>query len=335
MDRTVLILLLVISLGAVVFGGQPAVQQSTASQSVDVAEANRLNAMVVKLYGERRYDEALPVAKRALELFEKAFGKDDSTVVSAVLNLAEVQYARTKYYESKDLFERALESYERKFGPDDLRVAKVLARLALNNYSLRRPHETEKLYRQALAIKEKVLGPDHREVAQSIYELAEYYQFEGDYEKAEPLYQRLLEIRSESSADGAKLEGIFDRYACLLRKQNREAEADQMEARGSAGIQPDLNAQLISGGVVNGKAIKLVQPPYPEEARAERSSGKVKVRILINENGDVLRACAIEGPKPLRKASESAAARSKFSPTTLEGKPVRVQGFIIYNFIAQ
>lgn len=40
----------------------------------EAAEAGRLNAEVLKLYREGKYDEALPVAKRVLELREKQLG---------------------------------------------------------------------------------------------------------------------------------------------------------------------------------------------------------------------------------------------------------------------
>src|SRR2546430_15864141 len=41
----------------------------------------------------------------------------------------------------------------------------------------------------------------------------------------------------------------------------------------------------ISGGVLNGKAVRLVQPPYPAIARSAHASGPVKVQIVIDENG--------------------------------------------------
>src|SRR5207244_4603067 len=44
----------------------------------------------------------------------------------------------------------------------------------------------------------------------------------------------------------------------------------------------------ISGGVLNGKAVRLVQPPYPAIARSAHASGQVKVQIVIDENGNVI-----------------------------------------------
>lgn len=91
----------------------------------------------------------------------------------------------------------------------------------------------------------------------------------------------------------------------------------------------------ISGGVLNGKAVRLVQPPYPAIARSAHASGQVVVQVLIDENGNVVAAHATSGHPLLQAAAVNAARASKFTPTKLSGQPVKVNGVIIYNFLAQ
>jgi protein TonB len=91
----------------------------------------------------------------------------------------------------------------------------------------------------------------------------------------------------------------------------------------------------VSGGVLNGKAIHLVQPPYPPIARSAHASGQVVVQVLIDENGNVVAAHATSGHPLLAAAAVNAARSSKFTPTKLSGQPVKVNGVIIYNFVAQ
>lgn len=91
----------------------------------------------------------------------------------------------------------------------------------------------------------------------------------------------------------------------------------------------------ISGGVLNGKAVRLVQPPYPAIARSAHASGQVKVQIVIDENGNVISATPVSGHPLLQGAATAAARASKFTPTKLSGMPVKVSGVIIYNFVAQ
>lgn len=89
----------------------------------------------------------------------------------------------------------------------------------------------------------------------------------------------------------------------------------------------------ISGGVLNGKALSLPRPSYPRDARAERAGGAVTVQVTIDEEGNVISANAASGHPLLREASERAARQAKFSPTLVEGKPVKVTGVIVYNFV--
>ena len=91
----------------------------------------------------------------------------------------------------------------------------------------------------------------------------------------------------------------------------------------------------ISGGVMNGKAVRLVTPPYPAIARSAHASGQVSVQVLIDENGNVIAAHATNGHPLLQAAAVAAARASKFTPTKLSGQPVKVNGVIIYNFVAQ
>lgn len=93
--------------------------------------------------------------------------------------------------------------------------------------------------------------------------------------------------------------------------------------------------KTVSGGVVNGKAVNLVKPPYPPAARAVRASGQVNVQVTIDESGNVISASAVSGHPLLKQAAESAARSSKFSPTLLSGQKVKVTGVIVYNFTAQ
>jgi TonB family protein len=91
----------------------------------------------------------------------------------------------------------------------------------------------------------------------------------------------------------------------------------------------------ISGGVLNGKATRLVQPAYPAIARAAHASGQVRVQVLVDENGNVVSATPVSGHPLLQSSAVAAARQSKFSPTMLSGQPVKVTGVIIYNFVAQ
>jgi protein TonB len=92
----------------------------------------------------------------------------------------------------------------------------------------------------------------------------------------------------------------------------------------------------VSGGVLNGTAISLPPPTYPEAARRLRLSGVVSIDVVVDETGKVISAIATSGPAALRDVAVQAAMRARFSPTKLSGQPVKVSGTINYKFaIAQ
>jgi TonB family protein len=88
----------------------------------------------------------------------------------------------------------------------------------------------------------------------------------------------------------------------------------------------------VSGGVLNGIALSLPSPSYPETARRLRTSGVVTVEVVVDETGKVISAVATSGPSLLRDVAVHAALRARFSPTKLSGQPVKVSGLINYKF---
>ena len=98
----------------------------------------------------------------------------------------------------------------------------------------------------------------------------------------------------------------------------------------SPGPKPILKP--VSGGVLNGTAIQLPPPVYPDAAKRMRTQGVVSVDVILDETGKVVSANASSGPTILRDAAVAAALKARFSPTKLSGQPVKVSGVINYKF---
>lgn len=98
---------------------------------------------------------------------------------------------------------------------------------------------------------------------------------------------------------------------------------------------PPQVPKVVSGGVLNGKAISKPQPAYPPIAKAAKASGTVTVQVLVDESGKVVSAHAVSGHPLLQQSAVAAARQAKFSPTLLSGQPVKVSGVITYNFVLQ
>jgi TonB family protein len=111
---------------------------------------------------------------------------------------------------------------------------------------------------------------------------------------------------------------------------------------------PDM--KTLNGGVLNGKAISLPKPVYPDEAKIAKLGGNVSVQVTIDEGGNVIsvarrsktqssdtvdreKAEALRLRSLLEDAAEQAAWQAKFTPTLLSGNPVKVTGIIVYSFV--
>ena len=95
---------------------------------------------------------------------------------------------------------------------------------------------------------------------------------------------------------------------------------------------PTPRPKIIVSDMLPSKAIKKVQPPYPAIARSARVQGAVQVQVLISEEGRVVSASTINGHPLLLDASLQAARQWVFSPTQLNGQPVKVSGMLTFNF---
>jgi len=136
------------------------------------------------------------------------------------------------------------------------------------------------------------------------------------YENGEPLHIR-LKVRYFDFAP-----------ARATLKVTEVGENDVPSGTPSTGI-----AKPVEVGSLNAKALSMPKAKYPEEARRLRVSGKVTVRVVVDENGKVASAMATDGPLPLRQAAEDAARLATFAPTVQDGVTVKVTGLLVYEFV--
>lgn len=122
-------------------------------------------------------------------------------------------------------------------------------------------------------------------------------------------------------------------FAQSIQAQSKYNAAHKLKPRTSNAKNKIRKGIIISAGCVNARAINLVKPQYPSQARLMNTHGIVSVYVLIDEGGNVIRAKAVSGNYILRASAIAAARESRFNPTALSGVPVKVNGTIVYNFV--
>ena len=94
-------------------------------------EWQRLNQQTASLFEQGKYDRAIVVAKKALEVAEREFvGPNHPAVAASLNNLAFLYHKQGEYAEAEPLYKRALPIMEKALGSNHPNVAKVLERMS-------------------------------------------------------------------------------------------------------------------------------------------------------------------------------------------------------------
>src|SRR5262245_1679565 len=195
-------------------------------------EAYKLNKDFFQLYGAGKFDEAIAVVQRHLEINERIFGPDHHNVAATLGRLALLNAIKGEYAKAEALFQRSLLIKEKAFGPDHPDVASSLNNFAVLYMETAEYTKAEPLYRRALSIKEKTLGPDHPEVAIALNNLATLYHKKGGYAEAEPLYQRALLITEKTlGPDHRDVATLLNNLAGLYSGKGDDLKAEPLFQR--------------------------------------------------------------------------------------------------------
>ena len=271
-----------------------------------------------------KFDEALPLAQRALAIAEKELGPlhYNIDVVTSLNNLAALYKNQGRYADAEPLYKRSLAIIEKAlYGPGDPYVAGALANLAELYAKQGRFADAEPLLKRALAIQEKALGADHPDVARSLNDLALLYAMQHRYADAEPLYKRSLEIWERVlGPDHPDVATVLSNLGLLYGDQGRFADAEPLYKRALA-IQekalgpdhPDVAQSLNSLALLYAKqgfyadALPLVQ----KTTASARAIPRIAVPVLFGaeEKGLISAAKARDDALDVvQRASQTAAA---------------------------
>ncbi|HKR22869.1 MAG TPA: TonB family protein [Pyrinomonadaceae bacterium] len=299
-------------------------------ESPELKEATTLTESVVKLSREGKLDEALPLAKRALEIREKLLPRTDPRLALSMSYLADLYRAKRDFGAAKNVLQRLLQIQEEQ---SDAGVSRTLERLAWIDLSDGDAGKAEDHYKRALELKEKAFGPDNVQVAETLVGLGAVYRVRSDFKSGAPIFKRALTIYARhSGVNSPVFQQTAEGFTCLAHETlNRDAEKDLDEiwrrfaAPGSPAESPYIT--------VNGKALSLPKPSYGEEARRRQLSGFVVLKVTIDEQGRVISARDMcQGSPFLSPGALESARNAKFAPFMVNNQAVKFDGVITYRF---
>ncbi len=205
-------------------------EAATLANPVAVGDASHDLAQL--LLRTNRLGEGEPLFRRALEIFEAAYGEQHRDVATCLNSLASLLRATTRFEEAEPLLRRALAIAEAAFGERHPYVATCVNNLATLLYDTSRFEEAESLLRRALEIFEAASDDQNPNLAIRLGNLGMLLLVTDRIEEAEPLLRRALAIAE--AAFGERHPNVAIRLgnlAQLLKKSTRFEEAEPLMRR--------------------------------------------------------------------------------------------------------
>jgi CHAT domain-containing protein/Tfp pilus assembly protein PilF len=198
---------------------------------------------------ERNPDSALALGKRALELAEQEFGREDTNVALILHYMGVFSYEKGHFDQAKSFYRGAVAVREKILGPEHPDVGRSLNNLA-NAYKAQGEYpKAEPLLRRAVAIWEKTLGPEHSNVGVALVNLADLCRNQGKYAEAEPLYKKSLAIFEKAlGPDHLNVSYSLTYLAVLYWEQAKYGEAELLHKKALEMRKEDLGPEHLDVG---------------------------------------------------------------------------------------
>ncbi len=174
---------------------------------------------------QEKFARAEPLYQRALAIREQKLGPDHPATAESLNNLAFYYWNRGDFTHVEALYQRALAIREQKLGPDHPATAESLNNLGLFYHSqVKRKAfpKAELLYQRALGIGERKLGTGHPFILLPLSNLAFLYMQQGKFEKAEPVFRRILAIAEQQlEPNDPSMQELRKTYTSYIKRPAR------------------------------------------------------------------------------------------------------------------
>jgi tetratricopeptide (TPR) repeat protein len=188
-----------------------------------------LNQRIVELFKQGKYQEAIPLAEKAVDITRRLRGPEHLDTAQSLSNLALLYDELGEYPKAEPFEQEALRIDQKVLGPEHPDTATSLNNLAGVYMAMGEYAKAEPLYQEALRIRQKVLGPERPDTVACLNNLALLYDHMGEYPKAEPLFQQALRIcQKVLGTEHPDTAVCLDNLAILYKEMGAYAKAEPL-----------------------------------------------------------------------------------------------------------
>lgn len=171
--------------------------QAPPPPSGPAAPAGSLDQLKTKaraLAKEGKYADAVPIFQQALQVSEKALGKNHQSTLVLANDLAIAHYSLGDYAAAEPLYLRCIEILESQHGPKHPEVATAVNNLGALYQETAQYEKAEQSFQRSLAITRATSPANSPELATDYNNLAGLYKEMGDYARSEQMYLEAVRI---------------------------------------------------------------------------------------------------------------------------------------------
>lgn len=202
-------------------------EQALGPNHPDICFALDLLAGLYKTH--RKFEGAETLYLRTLRLRKQALGPNHPDVCLSLSQLMEVFLVQKRHVQAEPVAQELLQIVNTTLGEGHPEAGRIWEKLA-EIYGASGSHERqEECTRKAMELRQLALGTEHPEFAIS---LADVLVLQQKYDEASKLYGFVVSCLEDSLGnDHPDLIPIYEKYAQVLRKQNKEMYAVELETQ--------------------------------------------------------------------------------------------------------
>jgi CHAT domain-containing protein/Tfp pilus assembly protein PilF len=183
-----------------------------------------------RLVNKGKVDDALARLQPALALREKLFGHDDASLVLPLYVSGNAYLKKPDYAKAVAFYERALKIQDAR-NPDAMAAYLILNNLGIVYMTMDQYDRAEQVLLRAIGISDSVYGPGNPSSLNSRVNLANLYDEEGDYVKAQEMFEKALVDAEKVSPGDPGLSVILSNLAGVLSERGDYESAVRISQR--------------------------------------------------------------------------------------------------------